>query len=401
MTTTLLPAPPANTAPPVAPHQPGTVHRPSPALLAAVQAGAAHADATATIVAAHDQIVSEGLFHLLVPPEFGGAGATITDWFDAAYELARVDASAGWLMAQGAAQAAWIVVAGSDKLVAEFFSSRQTLASTSAAVVPAEPRGDHYRLHNARWPYASGSPGAAYLGGLIAVIDKGGAPQTRMAIVPAARAVVEPTWDTHGLRGTASHHIDFGDVVDIPAAFTFTWPQLTIKRPGTLATAIGFIGWMISLSAAATNLGVARHSIDATTTAAIHKKHRFDTVPVAQQPTFLRGIAELHGTVDLAVAGLRALLDDLWHRAEAGIEPDPETRARLRLAAATAVKTGADVVRVAQGLLGADALHRSNPLEQLGRDSQMLLHHVAVAPSTREQLANVLHGTYQGPPGLI
>jgi indole-3-acetate monooxygenase len=374
---------------------------PSAELTAALRAGATDADLTATLVPAHDHMVADGLFHLLVPTELGGAGASITDWFDAAYQIAQVDASAGWLMAQGAVQCAAVAVAGSDELITEFFATRQTMSSTTAAVVTAERHGDSYQLRNARWPYASGSPGAAYLGGLIVAPGPAAKPQTRMALVPAARATIQPTWDTLGLRGTASHHIDFGDQVDIPASFTFSWPMLSIKRPSTLATAIRPIGWMISLSAAATNLGIARHAIEAATTAAAHKLRRFDTTPVSLQPTFLRGIAELHGTVDLAVAGLRGLLNNLWLNADAGIGPSPETRARLRLAAARAVQLGAEVVSAAQGLVGADAVHRSSELERLSRDSQMLVHHVSVSPSTREQLVNVLHGTYQGPPGLI
>ncbi|MFN0027519.1 MAG: acyl-CoA dehydrogenase family protein [Acidimicrobiales bacterium] len=400
MTTSTLLAPALPTAP-AAPCPVRPDLRPSPTLLAAVAAGATHADRTATLVPAHDQMVTDGLFHLLVPPELGGAGATIIDWFDAAYEIARADASAAWLMAQGAVQTAVIAVSASDELVGQFFSARQTLASTSAGVVTAERHGDRYRLRNARWPYASGSSGAAYLGGLIASLDPDGKPELRMALVPASHAVIEPTWDTLGLRGTASHHINFGAEVHIPAAMTYTWPALSIERPGTLATAISYVGWMISLSAAATNLGVARHAIDAANSAAANKQRRFDSVSLAQQPPFLRGVAELHGTVDLAVAGLRALLDNLWNDAAAGIDPSPRTRARLRLAAARAVSMAADVVLAAQGLVGADALHRSSELERLGRDSQMLLHHISVNPSTREQLAQALAGTYQGPPGLI
>lgn len=361
----------------------------------------ARSDEAATLVESHDQMVADGLFHLLVPPQFGGTGATVAEWFDTAYAVASADPSAGWLVAQGAAQTAWIAVSGSDDLVERFFETRQTLASTSAAIVSAERHGDQYRVAGARWPYASGSPGAAYLGGLIACLGADGRPETRMAVVPATRAIIEPTWDTLGLRGTASHDIVFGDLVEIPVADTFTWPALTIERPGTLATAIRHVGWMISLSAAATNLGAARRSVTEATAAAQHKRHRFDTVPVAQQPTFRRAVADLHGTLDLAVAGLRSLLGDLWDAAASGIDPSPEARARLRLAAARAVDLAADVVRVAQGLVGADAMRRGTPLERLGRDTQMLLHHVSVGPSTREQLAHVLLGTYQGPAGVI
>ncbi len=380
---------------------PGCAYSPGPGLLDATDAGAAQSDATATLVTVHDRMVAEGLFHLLVPPELGGSGASIIDWFDAAVAIAAADPSAGWLFAQGAVQTAWIAVAGSDALVDTFFATLQTLASTAAGDVAAEDRGDRYRLRNARWAYASGSTGAAFLGGMIRTTGPDSKPQTRMALLPAGRVTVEPTWDTLGLRGTASNHIDFGTEVDVPATFTFTWPQLTVARPSQLALAMQYALPMISLSAAATNLGAARRSIQAATVAATDKQHRFDTVPAVQQPSFLRGLADLHGSVDLATSGLRALLSQVWDRAGAGTGPDAETRARLRLAAARAVDLGADVVRGAQHLVGADALHRCTVLERLGRDSQMLLPHVTVSPSTRQQLAQVLLGTYSGPPGLV
>ena len=55
----------------------------------------------------------------------------------------------------------------------------------------------------------------------------------------------------------------------------------------------------------------------------------------------------MHGRVELATAGVRHLLDELWSRAVDGEAPDTIGRARLRLAAAEAVATGADVVRTA------------------------------------------------------
>jgi alkylation response protein AidB-like acyl-CoA dehydrogenase len=256
-------------------------------------------------------------------------------------------------------------------------------------------------VRNARWAYVSGSQGAAYLGGMVRTTTGDGAPETRMVLVPAADAAILPSWDTLGLRGTGSHHIDLGDEIIVPASRTFTWPSLTITQPGPLANVAAHTLWLISLSAAAVNLGAARRAISEATASAEHKMHRFDTVPVIQQSPFIRGIADLHGRVDLATAGLRGLLAQMWERAVDGERPAAEQRARLRLAAAAAIHTGADVVREAQLLTGADALHKAHPLERLGRDTQMLVNHVVTNPSTREQLATVLLGTYQGPPAFI
>jgi alkylation response protein AidB-like acyl-CoA dehydrogenase len=371
------------------------------ALLQAVRDSAATADDSGDLVGSHDRMVADGLFHILVPPELGGAGGTVVDWFDAALDVAHADPAAGWIMAQGAVQTAWIAVSASPEFAREFFRRRQTIATSSAGNATADRRSDHYVVHNPRWAYVSGSQGAAYLGGMVRTSTADGAPETRMVLVPAADAAILPSWDTLGLRGTGSHHIDLGDEITVPASRTFTWPSLTITRPGPLANVAAHTLWLISLSAAAVNLGAARRAISEATTSAEHKMHRGDTVPVIQQSPFVRGIAELHGQVELATAGVRALLDQLWDRAIDGERPSDEQRARLRLAAAAAIRTGADVVREAQLLTGADALHRSHPLERLGRDTHMLLNHVVTSPSTREQLAAVLLGSYEGPRSLI
>ena len=304
-------------------------------------------------------------------------------------------------MAQGAVQNAWIAVSGAPAFAVDYFRSRQTIATSSAGNATAERRGNDYVVRNARWAYVSGCQGAAYLGGMVRTTSADGAPETRMVLVPAADATILPSWDTLGLRGTGSHHIDLGDEITVPASHTFTWPILTGDQPGPLAKVAAHTLWLISVSAAAVNLGAARRAIAEATASAEHKTHRFDTVPVIQQSPFIRGIAELHGQVELATAGLRGLLERLWDNAVRGVQPTTEDRARVRLAASAATNIGAEVVRAAQILTGADALHRSHPLERLGRDSQMLLNHVVVNASTREQLASVLLGSYQGPPSFI
>jgi alkylation response protein AidB-like acyl-CoA dehydrogenase len=370
-------------------------------LLQAIHDSAAGGDQTGDLVGSHDRMVADGLFHILVPREFGGAGGTVLDWFDSALAVAEADPAAAWIMAQGAVQNAWIAVSGSPEFATEFFRLRQTIATSSAGNATADRVGDRFVVRNARWAYVSGSQGASFLGGMVRTTNPDGAPETRMILVPAGDATILPSWDTLGLRGTGSHNIELGDEVIVPVSRTFTWPTLTITRPGPLANVAVHTLWLISLSAAAVNLGAARRAITEATASAEHKVHRFDTVPVIQQSPFLRGIAELHGQVELATAGLRALLDELWDRALDGDQPTAAQRARLRLAAAAAITTGADVVRAAQLLTGADALHRAHPLERLGRDTQMLLNHVITNPSTREQLATVLLGSYQGPAGLV
>ena len=378
-----------------------TLDGPSSELLDVVRAGAAAADEQAKLGAdGFDRMMAEGLFHILVPPELGGAGGTPRQWFDASLAMAHADASAGWILAQGAVQNAWLAVSADERFARDYFRTPQTIATSSAGRPTADLVDGVYVVRGARWASVSGCANADFVGGMVVTTGPSGSLETRMVLQPAAAATIEPTWDTLGLRATASHHVDLGDHVEVPAWRTFRWPDLAVTRPGPLANAITSIA-LVSLAAAAVQLGAARTAIDIAVESAEHKQRPLEKTRPIEQAPFIRGFAGLLGRVELATAGLRHLLDELWHHAQNGEAPDAVGRARLRLAANDAVTAGADVVRTAALLVGADAAQRSHPMERLTRDSQMLIHHVSVNASAQERLGKVLLGTYEGPAGLI
>ena len=382
---------------------PTTARTPSPSaeLLDMIRADADAADARANLGPdTFQRMLSEGLFHVLVPPELGGAGGTPRQWFDATLAVAHADPSAGWILAQGAVQNAWLAVAADDRFARDYFATRQTIATSGAGRIPAKLVDGSYVVRDARWPYVSGSTHADYVGGMVVIAEPDGSIETRVVLQPVRAATIRPTWDTLGLRATASNDVDFGDYAEVPAWRTYTWPGLTVTRPGVLANATMTVA-LISFSAAAVLLGAARRAVEIAAHSAEHKRRPLERTSVVEQSPFIRGFAGMHGRVELATAGLRNLLDELWHRAGDGEAPDAIGRARLRLAAAEAVATGADVVRTATLLVGADATHRSHPLERLTRDSQMLSHHVSVNAPSQERLGTVLLGSYNGPAGLI
>jgi indole-3-acetate monooxygenase len=380
---------------------PGRNLPPSSELLDFIRADAAAGDQQGSLGAdCFDRMMAEGLFHILVPQELGGAGGTPRQWFDASLAVAYADASAGWIFAQGAVQNAWLAVAADERFAREYFKRPQTIATSSAGRPTAELIDGVYVVRGARWASVSGCTRADFVGGMVVTAGPGGSPETRMVLQPAGAAAIEPTWDTLGLRATASHHVNLGDHVEVPAWRTFRWPDLDVTRPGILANATTTIA-MVSLSAAAVQLGTARRAIEVAAHSAEHKQRPLETTRLIAQAPFIRGFAGLRGRVELATSGLRHLLDELWDHAANGEAPDTVGRARIRLAAIEAVTAGADVVRTAALLVGADAANRSHPMERLTRDSQMLVHHVSVNTSAQERLGNVLLGSYDGPVGLI
>ena len=381
--------------------RPDQVPFPSAQLLDLIRTDAAEADARANLGAAtFARMMNEGLFHILVPPEFGGAGGTPRHWFDATLAVAHADPSAGWIVAQGAVQNAWIAVAADERFARDYFATRQTIATSGAGRVPAQHVDGSYIVRDASWSYVSGCTHADYVGGMVMVAGPDGTLETRVVLQPAAAATIRPTWDTLGLRATASNDVEFGRCVEVPAWLTYTWPGLTVIRPGLLSNSTPTVS-MISFSAAAVLLGAARRAIEVAVESAEHKRRPLEKTSLLEQATFVRGFAGMQGRVELATAGMRHLLDELWSRAGDDEAPDMIGRARLRLAAAEAVATATEVVRAAALLVGADATHRTHPLERLTRDSQMLSHHASVNGPAQERLGTVLLGSYDGPIGTI
>lgn len=374
---------------------------PSAALLDMIRADATAAEERANFGAASfGRMRDEGLFHILVPPEFGGAGGTPRQWFDATVTVAHADASAGWILAQGAVQNAWLAVAADERFATDYFATRQTIATSGAGKVAAELVDDAYVVHDARWAYVSGCTHADYVGGMVVTTGPDGSLETRVVLQPVEAATIRPTWDSLGLRASASNDVDFGERAEIAACRSYTWPGLTVTRPGVLANATSTVA-LISFSAAAVHLGAARRAIEVALESAEHKRRPLEKMPLAEQAPFIRSFAGMQGRVELATAGLRHLLDELWSRACDGEAPDTIGRSRLRLAATEAVAVGAEVVRTAAELVGADATNRSHPMERLIRDTQMLAHHGSVNAPAQERLGRVLLGTYDGPAGVI
>jgi alkylation response protein AidB-like acyl-CoA dehydrogenase len=374
----------------------------STSLLDQVRAGAAKADAACDLdddvyTALHE----ERAFMCLVPTELGGGGCSPLQWFRLGRTVGKADPAAGWIVAQGAAQNAWFAISGDQGFVAEYFAgSNPSMATSSAGRAPATRHGDTYVVRNARWAYVSGCSGSAWLGGMLYVNREDGPPTTRMAIVPARDATIERTWDTLGLRGTGSHVVDLGDTVEVPARQTFSWPGFDVTLPGRLGRAAQTL-WLVALSAAAAQLGGAERALEEAVALASRKQRVLEPEPLHTQQAFIRAWADLHGQLTLAVNGIEALLGELWERAGEGETTSLADRARLRLAAARAVRVGADVVQGAAHIVGADALHRGQPLERLVRDARMLVSHVSVNDAAMQRCGEVLLGAYDGPDGLV
>lgn len=315
-----------------------------------------------------------GLFGLMVPRALGGAEAGFAEYTAVAYELARGNGATALVFnmhasVTGALGAVTEEVAESLGVPDEALAARDRMLAQAAAgswygvamsergagsrlsklSTSYEPVDGGYHLKGAK-TFCSGAGHAdAYLVAARSAADQSVVSQFLVpATVDGLR--VEPTWDSLGMRATASHDLHLDVVVPEDAL-------LGGVEGLALVVAQLMPHWLIA-SYAAVYVGVAQAAIDA-----------------AVEHANARGIGELPavrariGRADAAVAAARLAVAEAARRVDE--EPgEVETnrwvwRAKL-LAGTTAAEVAASMLEAA----GTSATRRGHPLERLYRDAR-------------------------------
>ena len=137
-----------------------------------------------------EALYDTGVFKAMLPREVGGLEAEPVEWLRMIEEFARINASVGWM----AFIQSGVGLTFLDPERFERFRLRgggrlilaMSLGRLGGKAVRAE---GGYRI-SGRWPFASGSPFATWLGGLCVVSDATGAPVLDASGQPGAAAAV-------------------------------------------------------------------------------------------------------------------------------------------------------------------------------------------------------------------
>ncbi len=325
-----------------------------------------------------NRLKAAGAYRVMYPKEFGGLGGTLVDWFDMGLALAEADASTGWAVMHGAGANAIVHALAERGFAQDVLSDPGVCCAWSNAptAMKVEKTADGLRI-SARWAYVTGCTAATYLGGLVPLPDETGTIRPVAALVPAACARIDPTWDAMGLSGTGSHDVILEDVV-IPYQNTFSWPDGT--PVGIFPWAICSPGiWFISTSATAVHLGLARRMIDEVRYELAGKKDRSTQQPLLSHPGILRVLEKAEGTLHLATAGMRAMLSDMWTRGKTAVPLTDAERIMARNATAAGVHLGTDLARAVFDVAGTTAIRRNGVLERLFREANCLTQHLSTS----------------------
>lgn len=330
---------------------------------------AADHDRDATFVTeAYAAMKENGYLALAVPADLGGLGATLRQVCYAQAELARHDGAAALSVAMhtyltlvqvyrrrtGAQDAEGVLRRiAADGVVVATSGGSDWLWPTSIAV----PDGDGYRV-SGRKTFCSQSPGATVVSTCAVLGEPGeGAEVLHFSVPLSAPGVrLEETWDSLGMRGTASHDVVLDDVVVARGAIAGRRPYGEFGGP--LMTAALHFAPVVG----ATYFGIAAGARDAAVAAAGAD---------SRGPRPLSALPRVHRQIGLMDAKLRgAWWAQLGALTELGddYQVTPAALSTVMLAKRQAVTEAIAVVDLAMDTLGGRSFSRRSPLERAYRD---------------------------------
>jgi alkylation response protein AidB-like acyl-CoA dehydrogenase len=335
------------------------------------------------------------LFTLCVPRSLGGPEVGAETLVRAIEAVAEGDASAGWCVAIASTSsllAGWLepeaarrIFAGAGAVAGGVFAPRGRAVRT--------PEG--FRV-SGRWSFASGCQHCTWLMGGCRVEGEGGAdlaaggrPDVRLMLFPANEVEIVDTWKVAGLEGTGSHDITVRELV-VPEAHSVS---LLTERPRESGPLYAFPAFgLLALGIASVALGIARRALGELRELALAKTPTLAQRRLADRPATQARTAEAEALAGSARAYLLETVRDVFERAARTGELGLAERARVRLAATSAVKQCARAVDSAYELGGGSSIYLGSPLQRCLRDVHVVTQHMMVSDASLELVGRVLLG---------
>jgi alkylation response protein AidB-like acyl-CoA dehydrogenase len=342
-----------------------------------------------------DALRDAGVFRMLAPRALGGAETDPLSFLRVVEEVSYADGSAGWCTMIGGGYAIFggmLPPPGAR----EVFGDPSTISAGNFRPdkgVAHEVEGG-YRV-SGRWELASGSSHAGwYIAGAMVMRDgepitePNGWPRMREVFVPAAQAEVIDTWESTGLRGTASHDYAVRDVF-VPEHRTL-WFQEPPSEQGPLYRMPPVA--MFATFIAAVQLGIARHALDAFVELATTKTPTMTQTVLADRATAQASLGRATALHAAARVYLETALHTLWARVEAGAAPTLADQGALWLAAAHAGHAAHAAIDRLYTAAGASAVYATSPLDRCLRDARTALQHICTQEVNFEVAGRVALG---------
>lgn len=318
-----------------------------------------------------DRLRAAGLLGLTAPADLGGRGAGLETAAEIIREIGKADPSAALILVMHYASLASLPGGRWPKAVMERVVRGGAVDGELINALRVEPdlgtpmRGglpattarrttDGWRL-SGRKIYSTGSEGLSW--GIVWARTDEDTPRVGQFLVPLGTPGVriEPSWDTLGLRSSASHDVIF-DEVTLPAEYA-----VDLRPPEDWAARNDTTGVWISLLIGALYTGVAEAARDWTVGFLKSRVPANLGRPLADLPRQQEAV----GTIEARLAVNLRLIRSTAAEVDAGLVPAATDTGILKH---VTTENAVAAVEQALKLAGNHAIARRNPLERHWRD---------------------------------
>ncbi len=345
-----------------------------------------------------DELRRLGVYEMVLPTSLGGPGCTPIEQFAVLEELTVADASVGWCAMIGADTGYYPGFLDDDAMAALYPRRGLITAGKAAPNGKAQRCADGWSV-SGRWDFCSGSSHAdRFVGGVTLLdesgdqlVDEVGFPVMRVAYLPTDAVRIKDTWDTIGLRGTASNDYSVKNAV-VPDNWVFdvTAPMVRTDQ------AIYRLPWWFLVKVSAVHTGIARRAIDEAVHAAENKMLFPEFVSLIDRPGTLETIARAEATARSARAFVLDEMARLWQACLDDGDRSKEAAAPLRLAMVNAAEVACDVARSMADLLTTTSIKTGSVHARLAADAAVANTHVSVGHRSWTPLGARLTGRSPG-----
>ncbi|MCM3784582.1 acyl-CoA/acyl-ACP dehydrogenase [Neobacillus mesonae] len=341
-----------------------------------------------------EDLLAAGYHTYSVPKEYGGQGASLTDFLLCQERIAMVDAATalaiGWhhitmfnvgqnqLWEEGAFRSLCRAVMMKGALINAADSEKAT-GSPSRGGKPqtsAQKTSDGYTL-NGRKIFTSLSTALHYF--IVSAADTvTGEVGEYLVHKDTAGVNIEPTWNMTGMRGTASHDLVL-DQVQLPE-------EALVRRRAGGKKSVRPNAYLLNIPAV--YLGIAQGARrEALTFAAAYQPNSL-THPIIELPHIQQKI----GHMEMELTTARHFLYSVaarWEQLERPLTDEALARIAPDLGAAKtfAVQNALSIVDTAMRIVGVHSLASSHPLSRMYRDVRFGLHNPPMDDAVYQMLA--------------
>ncbi len=337
------------------------------------------------------------LFGLYVPKELGGPETDPITAFRVVEEIAQVDGSVGWCVFNGTAVSS-AVARLSPRAAKELFGDPPlVLGSGSARTEGTAKLTEGGYIVTGRWNFLSGIDHSVALFLACRVIDDNGpvmndngVPITCTVVIPVAAGEVLNTWNTLGMRGTASNDAEFVEVF-VPADHTYTRGDPS-HYDGPLYTppqSSIVLGWTLS---AANTLGMARGAMNSFVDLATGSASTDSATLMRDRPHIKVVVGECEAMIESSRRYVLDAVESMWEAQVKQKSELAERSMRTRLAITHAIRQSIEVVDKLFNAAGTHAIHHAVGLERFFRDLHAHGQHISGLPLNFEFGGSVLLG---------